>query len=290
MRREVPLTSTSLEKLLSAGALGVGLMVVGAGFAVACSSSPSPSGDPTTDSGTTKSDAGGDAASADVAVDVGPCEPASVSGFKPLAVAPLVAPACSDTAQISVFVGDCYTDAGTQASCSAWKGLEANFSCAYTCLNTQYGDQTVIPGKTPPDPMAPWGPTIAIPNPGQSNWLNTGSCVAVADTSTEGKACATALTNAFECEYYACVAVPGCSIPNPPESELGQTRLKALQKCFLAAGDGGCSSYAKDVKSACANADAGPAAFCFAAATDSSALTKMLTQECGGGDGGGYTK
>jgi hypothetical protein len=142
----------------------------------------------------------------------------------------------------------------------------------------------------PPEPLAPWGPTIAIPNPGQSNWLNIGSCVAVADTSTEGKACATALTNSFECQYYACVAVPGCSVPNPPESELGQVRLKALQGCFTAAGEGVCSSYASAVKEACATADAGPAAVCFSAPTDSSALTKMLTEACGGGDGGGYGK
>ncbi len=270
--------------------MGAGLVLVASSFAgglvVACSSPTSGVGP--SDSGPTGSDA---PQAADVVVDVGPCEPASVSGFAPTAVAPIVAPACSDTAQIPVFLGDCYSEAGTQAGCSNWQGLPANFSCAYSCLNTPYGAQSVTPGAMPPQPLAQWGPTVAIPNPGQSNWLNLGACMAVADPSTEGQGCATALTNSFECAYFACIAVPGCSVPNPPESELGQERLKALQACFAAAGKGVCSSYQDSVKSACADADAGPGAFCFSAATDdSAALTKMLTQECGGGDGGGYGK
>jgi hypothetical protein len=173
----------------------------------------------------------------------------------------------------------------------SWQLLSGNFICNAQCLNTAYTQGDLIAGGMIPKPTSSWGPTIHTNNPGQSNWLNVGGCVGVADPDG-GQDCATALTNAFECEYFACIAVPGCSVPVYPAS--AEPRLKALQGCFAAAGSGVCSSYADKAKSACASytdasgADAGPAAFCFNAATDSTALTTMLTQACGGGDGGGY--
>ena len=75
-------SSTNLEKLLSAVILGVGLILVGASFTVACSSSPS--GVDTKDAGTTaKSDAAARDAgtSADVVIDVGPGHHAFESAF-----------------------------------------------------------------------------------------------------------------------------------------------------------------------------------------------------------------
>jgi hypothetical protein len=293
-------SSTNLEKLLSAVILGAGLILVGASFTVACSSSPS--GVDTKDAGTTaKSDAAARDAgtSADVVLDVGPCEPGSVKEFKPTPITPVVSPACSDTNDIAPFVGYCYSDAG-EPGCVAWKILAANIACVADCLNTVYGAGTAAPGDAIPKAGPHWGPTFAVNNPGESDWLNVGGCVAVADPSKEGQACATALTNAFECEYYACVAVPGCSVPDYPAS--AQPRLKALQSCFSAADKGACASYASAATNACASiadggdapdagpdaGDAGSAAFCFRAATDTAALTTMLTQQCGGGDGGGY--
>jgi hypothetical protein len=282
---------TNFEKVLSAVVLGAALTLVGACFTVACSSSTSgaPSLAEPQDSGPSQSDAVSDAGTP--AEDVGPCEPGSVSGFAPTPVAPLVQAACSDTNDIPQFVADCYSDAGTEQSCVSWQLLPANFICNAQCLNTSYSETNVSPGGSVPKPQPSWGPTVAVYNPGESDWLNVGGCVGVADTSQEGQACATALTNSFECEYYACASVRGCSVPVYPAP--AQPVLKALQMCFAAAGSGVCASFTSAVNGACAlngdAGDAGPAAFCFKAASDNGALTTMLTQECGGGDGGGYT-
>jgi hypothetical protein len=263
-------------------------MVVTSGFAVACSS-PSTKMEPA-DSGSVKSDASSDAGtSADVVVDVGPCVPGSVSKFSPTPVAPLVSPSCSDTNDIPQFIGNCYSDAGTEKTCVTWKDLGTNFPCN-ACLNTTYGENSVSPPPALlPEPAPSWGAAVSIFNPGESDWLNVGGCVRVADPDA-GHDCGTALTSAFECEFYACAGVPGCSVPEYPAAE--QPRLGELQKCFAAAASGVCSTYADSAKSACASytdaGDGGPAAFCFRAATDSAALTTLLTQQCGGGDGGGY--
>lgn len=279
---------TSRVNVLLGAVLGGAVMAVASGFAVACSSANTKA-EPRADSG---SDASGDAGtSADVVVDVGPCVPGSVSKFSPTPVAPLVFRACSDTNDIPQFIGNCYSDAGTEKTCVTWKDLGANFTCN-ACLNTVYGETNVSPPPALlPVPAPSWGPAVAIYNPGESDWLNVGGCVRVSDPDA-GHACGTALTNAFECEFYACAAVPGCSVPEYPAA--AQPRLGELENCFAAAASGVCSSYADTAKSECASytdagdGDAGPAAFCFRGATDTAALTTLLTQQCGGGDGGGY--
>jgi hypothetical protein len=218
-------------------------------------------------------------------VDAGPCKPASTAGFKPAKVTPVVQPACSD-AQIMAFIGECYSSDATEETCSTWLASPSNFLCRANCLITEYGETPAIPGATPPPkPQPSWGPIVAVVNQGETDLLNVGACLAVADPTSS--ACANALMDELQCEYDACAAVPGCSVPTEPTLPKVKSTQMALEACFTSAGQGSCASYATTMKAACAGASTGPGKFCFSAATDDTSLTKMLTQQCGGGDGGG---
>jgi hypothetical protein len=275
------MSSTNSRSVTWLALAGTGTVLVALGFACTDSGAGPASGD---DSGVTQ----------DVATDAGvpedspadaPCQPGTATGFVPKAVTAMQQKACSD-AQITAFIGECYSSAATQQTCMTWLASPANFICRVNCLITEYAGTPVTPGITPPPaPVSPWGPIVAVVNRGETDWLDIGACVAIADPS-QG-ACSTAYTNAFECEYYSCAADPACSVPTDPAESDTAAHVQALRDCFAAADKGPCATYANAIGGACATADAGPGAFCFGAASDNTALTKMVTQQCGGGDGGG---
>ena len=68
----------------------------------------------------------------------------------------------------------------------------------------------------PPAPTGPWGPLVEVVSHGSMTFVNIGGCVAAADPSAAGQACAGAINAQLECEYYVCAA--NCPIPETADA------------------------------------------------------------------------
>ncbi len=218
-----------------------------------------------------------------------PCGPSDVSMLMP-SWKPPVGPnagACSD-AQLTSLVASCFTKTSSFAMCNAWLHDPNN----QTCFGCWQG----------PVSAAMWAPFVYARTPGETDYVNIGGCVALADPAQ--LACGQAIQAEFECEMQACLNA--CPIPAEPspsadggeggapdagtfDAAVVEGAVQNLYACFNYVDQTGCSRYVQAV-AACAPAleDAGPAAFCFVANNDTNALKQLFTLACGGApaDGG----
>ena len=211
------------------------------------------------------------------------CQPASMAGFTPTSVTPLVNPVCTN-AQITGLVTQCFDPSlPDNTACAAWKADPANEACITTC-----------PTATDVSAMS-WGPLVRISNPGVIEFFDLGACVALFDPSPAGQACATALFGELQCEHAACSS--SCPIPaadaGVDASTLQSTEI-AYQDCTFAADSTVCASYV-DAAAQCASTIAPGALFCVNGSLESGdpssfdpAAEKLLGAQCGGApdDGG----
>lgn len=215
------------------------------------------------------------------------CSPGDVLTFQPVPIAPQKKAACTD-AQISSLVSSCFSkDTSSKPACDAWAQDAKNANdCYLGCIVNAFSPTVGGAAK------GPWGPIVAILNPGESNWFNIGGCVSVTDQAN--MACGDQITAAFECGYAACEA--NCPVPkggSDPASVTSAT--SALFACFMAANKGGCKMF-DEAASSCAQSlgDAGAGSFCFDVGSSDHAVADAATIKffgafCGGviADAGG---
>ncbi len=219
------------------------------------------------------------------------CQPGTLAGFTATPIAAVNNPGACTSGQVNSMVTQCLDPTSTQASCLAWQGVTANEDCLTNCpVFSTYSATNVTPGVSPPPAMGPWGPFIAVLNPGESDFFNLGACVTLADPTQQP--CGDALTEQLECEYYACAS--NCSIPAPPADPTAAET--AYNDCAIAAdgcpasGNGPCTGvcggYVNTVSSACGNVT-GPALFCLDGSLSSTSsptadpsLEKLIKQQC----------
>jgi hypothetical protein len=138
-----------------------------------------------------------------------------------------------------------------------------------------------------------WAPFVFALNPGESNYINIGGCVELADPSQDS--CAKMIQAQLACELAACLA--NCPVPAPSDGgtvdkTTYDNALKALNGCYNVADCadppgctiGGCQTFA-NAAAQCASPlmAGGPTAFCFQAGSDPMALKQLFTLACGGG-------
>jgi len=275
-------------------AVAVGTALVGIGCSSSSGGSVTPPKDagkdtnqppPTTDSGLPDVNIG-DVSSADAPA----CAPASVSGFTPVTIAPLVAPVC-DTTTANNVLQNCIIGQN-QTACEATLGDASSaasdcFNCietlAFGITDAGVGEITsTVPAFTSPQGAAIFIPWAAAMGSGIIN-LNQGGCLATADSSFAS--CGTASNNLFQCEVAAC----GASCPVSSDATLTD-----FENCTTAADNGACMSYVTAANTACASVPDGgegtAAAPCFGnidftSATEPALLSFVMVQ-CGGADGG----
>ncbi len=243
-------------------------MAVAVAALFACSSCSSSShGDPDPRDATTGEAQEADAADASSDADAPPaCGPADVSAFVPVWDPP-VGPdegACTD-AQLAGLITACFAAFATSANCTAWEDEPANLGC----LGCWSGPETA----------SRWAPYLYVNNPGETDYLNIAGCVALADPSN--LVCAESLQAALQCEFAACLGP--CPVPNNATPDQTAAAEQALTSCYDRSDKGGCEALV-NAASACAEGleDGGPAAFCFRAGQQTSALNQFFTLACGG--------
>ena len=202
------------------------------------------------------------------------CLPGDVSTFAATwhpPVGPFLG-ACKDT-QIALLIAACFDPKSTQATCDAWLSAPSNSTCE-ACWAGPYTAQE-------------WAPFLYTDNPGQADYVNVSGCVALVDPQE------TQCAHVLECDVAACLA--NCPVPSGPENAAQTAAVNALFSCFQTAEAGGCKMLAQQASSCLppdAGADAGPATFCYNAASDPGALGKYFSLVCGhgpseaGADGG----
>lgn len=207
----------------------------------------------------------------------GPCQPAATAGFMPMHITPVVNPVCTD-AQIQGVVTSCYDPSlPDNTACTAWKAIPANQACLDACPFVS--DVTATS----------WGPLVRIRNPGTFELFDIGACIAMADPSAKGLACADALNAQLECEAFACTG--GCPIPTADsgaDSGAIQNAEIAFQSCTFAADSGPCAAYVTAVNE-CVPTVAAAATFCVDGTllsgdpmTFDPAIEKLFGAQCGG--------
>lgn len=159
-----------------------------------------------------------------------PCEPlASVpsSDVPPWQGVTQELNACNGT-QVTAFVNECGSGGNTSA-CDTWQQDPGNASCLSCLLGTRDGGQ-------------PDGKGAIVFTAGNMNagFLNLPGCIALADPSSNGVTCASALEPSMQCQLFACE-----SCDSDP------TTLQGCIGAATAAG-GACAAYDSDAQQACA--------------------------------------
>ena len=270
----------------------VSILTVGAALWAACSdhSSESTAGAAGTSGTSITYYTGSDGSVYDWNDAAGPCQPARADAFKPVKIAPLVNPVCTDD-QINGLVTQCYDPSLPDSSaCDAWKAVPDNQSCLTSCPVSTPIAPGAISGNPPPTPAGPWGPLVKLENPGKIQFFDLGTCVALMDPSAAGQACADAINTELECEYYACAA--NCPIPTSATADPSTiiAAKEAYIYCTYAADSGPCASYVKPVADCVAALPPeAPELFCVDGTLMSGdpssfnpAAAKLLGAQCGG--------
>ncbi len=176
---------------------------------------------------------------------------------------------CTDT-QLNDLIAACFdSQQASAAACGAWEHDPANQACAACWLG-------------PVTATKSWAPFLYADNPGETDYINIGGCVALADPSNV--TCGKAVQAELQCELKACLQQ--CTVPAFSADAGNASRVEdassALYACYSAADQGGCQSYAS-AASACAAGieDGGTSAFCFAANKDSGSLLQLFQLACG---------
>jgi hypothetical protein len=198
------------------------------------------------------------------------CGPANVSAFTPTWFPP-VGPgtgACTD-AQITGLINGCFGANGTSMACGAWYADPNNQAC-FACTEG-------------PVTATTWAPFVYARNPGETDYVNIGGCVALAQPAA--LACAKSIQAEFTCEMAACLTA--CPIPGGPDAGVAdggavKAAVAALYSCYNYVDQTSCKTYV-DAVSACATPmfNSGPTAFCYAANKDTTALRQLFTLACG---------
>ncbi len=207
---------------------------------VACSSNPTtPTSDASVDVTYYTGGDGNVYASNDAASS---CQPQSTDTFSPVKIAPVVSPACTDD-QIVGLVTQCFDPSlPDNTACTTWRADPNNLACLDSCPIVSNIAASPTTGNPPPPAVGPWGPLVKITNPGVLEFFDFGTCVATADPSPAGQACAEALNAELQCEYFACAG--NCPVPSDT-SDAGAliSAEEAYRSCTLAADTGPCASY-----------------------------------------------
>jgi hypothetical protein len=222
------------------------------------------------------------------------CQPASPSGFSPVAISPAKRAVCT-AGQIADLTTDCYAPGATSAACAAWHGDVANMMCFDACPVVSTFAASPALKNPPPSPSGPWGPLVSIVTSSSITFVNLGGCLAAADPSSAAQDCAQAINAQFECEYYACAA--NCPIPSEADASTTEDALGAFQNCMLSADSGPCASYASAADACEAKIPASsPGEFCLNGSLLSAnpvsfnpAFEQLVGDQCGGkpsSDGG----
>jgi hypothetical protein len=256
-------------------------------IALACSSNPTtPSSDASVDVTYYLGGDGGVYAWNDAAPA---CQPESTASFAPVKIAPAVNPVCSPS-QIIGLVTQCFDPSlPDNTACTAWRADPSNAACFTSCPVVSNIAPTPVTGNPPPTPVGPWGPLLKITNPGVLEFFDLGTCVATADPSPAGQACADAIEAQFQCEYFACAG--NCPIPTDTTDPSALVAAEeAYESCTSASESGPCASYVNAVTTCVAALPANaPEMFCVDGtmlsgdpASFDPAAEKLFTAQCGG--------
>src|SRR5215472_19049032 len=150
-----------------------------------------------------------------------PCGPSDLSSFS-ASYKPPIGPnlgVCSD-AQLTNLLADCFQSNSTRATCSVWLDDPNNLPC----FNCWRGPVT--------SPM--WAPFVYANSPGETDYINIGGCVALADPSA--LSCGQAIQAELECELAGCLTA--CPVPSPQAQDAG-TADAAADAGAVEAGSGG---------------------------------------------------